>query len=489
MSCDNVNCNYSEWVKLPCLNNDKLIKLRTIITPSQGTNSTSCDVNQNNYIDTETCILPNNCELSNWSDWSPCFSGKQIKTRQIKNLPKIGGDTCPESLTAYFETQDCTVNNTTTGTCTYANWSDWSPCTTVAGLQVRTRGIQTAGGNCSNNYEDYVQKQPCNNNPNSDCVLSDWSWSPCSTKCGTGFRIGTRRILENAKNDGQLCPIDINSYYIKESCTSNEYCPVDCITVADWGSCNNNVRTRNVTPAQKCGQCPQGTETTQTCNNCTVSNWGACNIAPGQLKGTRIRTITPASNGGVACTAAQNALPLSEECTNCTVSWGACNGTKRTKIITQPTNGGTACTTAQNTPEEQTCSHCTVSDWGACNSSTGKENKTVNQATNGGTACTAAQNATITERPCGVTVYENNNYGGRSSFLAVRPSVYNINQMGISNDMISSVRVPSNIKVTLYEHDINWYSGGRPLVLTADEPNLSSRSFNDLTSSIKVERV
>jgi hypothetical protein len=268
MSCDNINCNYSTWTKSPCLNNDKLIKLRTINVSSQGTNSTGCDTNQNNYIDIETCIIPNNCELSNWSEWSPCSSGKQIKTRQIKNAPKIGGDECPKSLKAFFETQNCTANNTTTGICRYTNWSDWSPCSTIGGIgyQVRTRGIETVGGNCSNNYEDYVQKQNCNIGSSNDCILSDWSWSPCSTKCGSGFKIGTRTILENAKNNGKSCPMDINSYYIKQDCISNEYCPVGC-TVTNWSTCNSDfVRTRNVTPAQNCGTCPQGTDTTQTCN-------------------------------------------------------------------------------------------------------------------------------------------------------------------------------------------------------------------------------
>jgi hypothetical protein len=351
MSCNNVNCSYSDWVKLPCLNNDKLIKLRTIITPSQGTTGTSCDTNQNNYIDTETCILPKNCELSDWSGWSPCSSGKQIKTRQVKNPPKIGGDVCPESLTAYFETQNCTANNTTTGTCTYTDWSDWSPCTTVAGIgyQVRTRGVQTAGGNCSNNYQDYVQKQTCNNNLNNNCVLSDWSWSPCSTKCGTGFKIGTRKILENAKNGGQLCPIDINSYYIRENCTSNEYCPINCIDTNGWTACNNNTSSKIITPAQNCGICPSSTSETRTCNDCTVG-------------------------------------------------WSACNGVKRTKVVTQATNGGIACTPDQNAPAEQSCNNCSNSDWFSCSiipGSTEKEQRRlVIQATNGGTACTAEQNVT-----------------------------------------------------------------------------------------------
>jgi hypothetical protein len=436
MSCNNVNCNYSEWVKTPCLDN-KLIKIRTINTSAQGTNGTSCNTNQNNYVDTETCILPNNCELSTWSDWSPCSSGKQIKTRQVKNPPKIGGDVCPESLTVYFETQNCTANNTTTGNCTYTNWSDWSPCTTVKGIgyQVRTRGVLTVGGNCSNNYVDYVQKKTCNDNPINDCILSDWSWSPCSTKCGNGFKIGIRTILENAKNDGKLCPMDISSYYIRENCTSNEYCPVDCITT-DWGACINNVSTRTVTPAQNCGTCPSGTEVTRPCNNCIVDGWGAC------------------------------------------------NGTKQTRTVREATNGGTFCTADQRVTERP-CNNCIVGSWNACNNTTGKQTRTVTQATNGGTACTTEQNKT--EQSCDrITVYTDPDYGGNSAGFPVGNHDIGIIASKIGNDVISSIKVNSGYKAYIYRD--GGYSGGSK-ILTANQPKLSNIGFDNTISSIKVVKV
>lgn len=61
--------------------------------------------------------------------------------------------------------------------------------------------------------------------------------------------------------------------------------------------------------------------------------------------------------------------------------------------------------------------------------------------------------------------------------------------MGIANDVISSVKVPRGLKVTLYEHDINWYNGGRTYVITADVPNLGNVWMNDVVSSIKVEYI
>lgn len=51
------------------------------------------------------------------------------------------------------------------------------------------------------------------------------------------------------------------------------------------------------------------------------------------------------------------------------------------------------------------------------------------------------------------------------------------------NDRVSSVRVQAGYQATLY-NDISY--GGGSLVLTANEPNLVNRGFNDLTSSYRV---
>ena len=61
---------------------------------------------------------------------------------------------------------------------------------------------------------------------------------------------------------------------------------------------------------------------------------------------------------------------------------------------------------------------------------------------------------------------------------------YNINQMGLPNDSISSVRVPAGLIVVLYEH-----AGfqGRTLTLTSDNACLVYNSgFNDTASSIRI---
>jgi len=84
---------------------------------------------------------------------------------------------------------------------------------------------------------------------------------------------------------------------------------------------------------------------------------------------------------------------------------------------------------------------------------------------------------------CGsmVTIYQDASYSWVSKSLSV--GNYDINQLGISNDSLSSLKVPSGMKVTLYEH-----AGfqGKTLVIT-DDTVFVGDSFNDKTSSIKVE--
>jgi hypothetical protein len=77
--------------------------------------------------------------------------------------------------------------------------------------------------------------------------------------------------------------------------------------------------------------------------------------------------------------------------------------------------------------------------------------------------------------------YENCDYQGAVSELEI--GEYDLNSMGIRNDSISSVRVPSGLKVILYEHG-NFQ--GRTFELTSDTPCLVNNAFNDVASGVKV---
>ena len=87
--------------------------------------------------------------------------------------------------------------------------------------------------------------------------------------------------------------------------------------------------------------------------------------------------------------------------------------------------------------------------------------------------------------PPGVaTVYQDCNYGGTAVGLPVGD--YDLSAMtsrGIGNDWISSIRVTSGYKVTLYE---NAGFAGASLVLTADNSCLVGAGWNDRASSMRV---
>ncbi|MFX1294958.1 MAG: beta/gamma crystallin-related protein [Promethearchaeota archaeon] len=79
-----------------------------------------------------------------------------------------------------------------------------------------------------------------------------------------------------------------------------------------------------------------------------------------------------------------------------------------------------------------------------------------------------------------VIIYEHTGYLGNSQELEV--GIYDIDDLEIGNDKLSSIRIPPGIKVTLFEDK---RFRGKELVLTSDTPYVGY--FNDLTSSIIVE--
>lgn len=85
-----------------------------------------------------------------------------------------------------------------------------------------------------------------------------------------------------------------------------------------------------------------------------------------------------------------------------------------------------------------------------------------------------------------VEVFQHADYSGYSAKLKVgNYTLADLRSYGISNDDLSSIKVPSGLKVTAYKDD-NY--GGTSWVFTADESNLSNKGCNDAISSLKVER-
>ncbi len=86
---------------------------------------------------------------------------------------------------------------------------------------------------------------------------------------------------------------------------------------------------------------------------------------------------------------------------------------------------------------------------------------------------------TISLTNCAVTLYADANYAGASQCL--RAGNYRVSDLKIGNDSVSSLRVRSGMKVTMYEHD---QFAGSKLDVTSDNGYVGT--FNDATSSLVV---
>src|SRR5262245_29362906 len=83
-------------------------------------------------------------------------------------------------------------------------------------------------------------------------------------------------------------------------------------------------------------------------------------------------------------------------------------------------------------------------------------------------------------------VWQHYNYSGNCDILEIGSYPYSaILGTSVGNDSVSSVSVGSNVKVTLYEHDLpgNYPGAWLPIIAT----RTVWPDFNDMTSSVRVE--
>ncbi|XP_061782034.1 thrombospondin type-1 domain-containing protein 7B isoform X1 [Nerophis lumbriciformis] len=196
----------------------------------------------------QVCFLAchHDCVVSPWGPWSHCPSqcdqgSERNRSRHLLRPPAAEGATCPEMV----QSESCILNSTCF---TYLyQVSEWSTCrlseNAVCGQGSRQRLLD-----CVRSDGKIVASQACEQfglltgwklvescviDCPFSCVLSDWSpWGQCSHTCGSqGKSVRTRRILQEAHEEGRPCPNQL---------VQTKTCPIrPCYTwlLSDWSPC------------------------------------------------------------------------------------------------------------------------------------------------------------------------------------------------------------------------------------------------------------
>ncbi|XP_015252845.1 PREDICTED: thrombospondin type-1 domain-containing protein 7B, partial [Cyprinodon variegatus] len=196
----------------------------------------------------QVCYLacPNDCVVAAWGAWSNCPpqcdpGSERNRTRHILRLPASEKAACPELV----QSEPCLLNSTCF---TYQyKVSDWSTCrlseNAICGQGYRSRLLD-----CVRSDGKTVELQKCQQfglinklqllescmvDCPVSCILSEWSpWADCSHTCGTqGHSVRTRRILQEAHEEGRPCP---NQLTQTKPCSIK---PCYMWLLNDWSAC------------------------------------------------------------------------------------------------------------------------------------------------------------------------------------------------------------------------------------------------------------
>eukprot|EP00931_Biecheleriopsis_adriatica_P044099 TRINITY_DN25197_c1_g1_i1.p1 TRINITY_DN25197_c1_g1~~TRINITY_DN25197_c1_g1_i1.p1 ORF type:complete len:417 (+),score=56.90 TRINITY_DN25197_c1_g1_i1:59-1309(+) len=149
------------------------------------------------------------CVMHDWGTWGKCSkecgSGNQARTRGVKQKAKWGGKACPLSREERTcNTQLCAVD------CKMNEWDTWGTCSKSCGTgeKVRTRGVKQNAKGGGKACPDARDETSCNTNPCPvDCEVNEWEdWGDCSKLCGGGEMKHTRTVKTEAQHGGNACP-------------------------------------------------------------------------------------------------------------------------------------------------------------------------------------------------------------------------------------------------------------------------------------------
>lgn len=357
---------------------------------------------------------PEDCRLSDWSDWGRCSSscggGQAERKRRLEVAPKNGGASCSSSLrvTAACNTQPC-VPVQACEDCRWGAWGDWGDCAACGSQRWRQRSIERMANHCGQACDALAVSEV--SNCTSACeerVFCAWSsWEDAGT-CGLGnggTRLRKRALVSTATNEAPL-------FFSRGSaaCAGTQLGSAKCSALklskpcvpldgrfgpwSEWSqpACDTSnlcERERGVlTDGNACGRPPEGPllETKRcivACNvpvHCAFSQWmewSACSSQYGQRHRFRNVEQLPA-NGGRPCHGVLNETgtcappcPVAPCQVSTWTDWGFCSQTcgggwqTRERQISSPAKcGGQLC--EEPLQELQVCSAepCEAADGG-----------------------------------------------------------------------------------------------------------------------------
>lgn len=175
---------------------------------------------------TEDTVRPE-CQTTEYTTWSSCSvscgKGLRMRTRSYLmpekaamfkcNRQLVSKEMCVSSIPECSGEEDTDdgvgslagVNND--AFCETTDWGHWSECSSTCGvgMKLRTRRFKDRMGRKRCPHVSLVEKVKCMEPPCSPgleeqidptCKVTDWSdWSPCSASCGKGVKLRTRLLM------------------------------------------------------------------------------------------------------------------------------------------------------------------------------------------------------------------------------------------------------------------------------------------------------
>ncbi|XP_038645858.1 thrombospondin type-1 domain-containing protein 7B isoform X2 [Scyliorhinus canicula] len=228
----------------------------------------------------QSCVMPTDCEFSEWSGWTSCTKtcqssdyspGYRSRIRFIKHVAVGGGKDCPN----LEEKETCNIGGEGLPSCPRYIWktTDWNECqvTPLLSQQDRRRSNQSAlcGGGIQTREVYCAQKrgganeqklkeaskpvdknlctepipvtsQLCNIACPTDCLVSAWSaWRPCipencqDPQNNKGFKMRRRHVVREPTGNTGRCPHLVESIHCEEPVCYHWHLLEDSLCVAE----------------------------------------------------------------------------------------------------------------------------------------------------------------------------------------------------------------------------------------------------------------